>query len=186
MSGPEFGPGGYLPPKASKRARKIVLREQMGWGWPLAAAVVAVLVAVAGGWYVITARTPPQDPYLRVGALSLVEPGGAEVLTAGPGGTAALVVRAGGTVRAFRPVPEGIVWCPASQRLETPDGAWAPDGRRVFGDAPSLTPYRSLVFDGTVYVDTVTQMPAPPPAPGGEPPACAVTSSSASSRKRSA
>ncbi|MTV26636.1 hypothetical protein FTX61_14610 [Nitriliruptoraceae bacterium ZYF776] len=30
---PEFGPSGYLPERASKRARKIVLRAPLGLQW---------------------------------------------------------------------------------------------------------------------------------------------------------
>ncbi|HUG87123.1 MAG TPA: hypothetical protein VMM13_21320, partial [Euzebya sp.] len=41
---PEFGPGGYLPARAAQRARKIVLREQMGLHWAVAAVVAGLLI----------------------------------------------------------------------------------------------------------------------------------------------
>ena len=45
---PDYGPAGYVPPKAAKRARKVVLRAPMGLAWVIAPLVVGVvLVAVA-------------------------------------------------------------------------------------------------------------------------------------------
>ena len=169
----EFGPGGYLPPKASKRARKIVLREQMGRGWPLAAVLASVLVAVAGGAYLYVAGRAPAAPFVPAGAITAVPAGGAAVLAPAGGGVDVLVVRAGGPVRAFAapdPVPH---WCAASRRLETATGTWAADGRLVGGEGASLQPLRSTVHDGVVYVDSSTTLPAPAPAPGSQPLVCA-------------
>ena len=172
-SQPEFGPGGYLPPRAAKRARKIVLREQMGTGWPLAAVLAAVLVAVAGGAYLYTSTRAPAAPFVAMGPLTQVEPGSAASVTSdAAGGVEALVVRAGGTVRAFRAEPGDIAWCPESGRIENAQAAWTPEGRAVHGEAQSLRPLRSVVYDGVVYVDTTTSLPRPPAAPGGAPPVC--------------
>ena len=171
MAGPEFGPGGYLPPKAAKRARKIVLREQMGWGWPIAAVGAALLVAVAGGIFLLTANSPPGAPFVALAPLSQVEPAGAAVLSSSTR-VDVLVVRAGGVVRAFRADADGVAWCSQSRRLETDTAAWSTDGRLVFGDAPSLTPLRSTVFEGTVYVDATSPLPPLEPAPRGQPPVC--------------
>ena len=176
MTGPEFGPGGYLPPKASKRARKIVLREQMGQGWPLAAIAAAVLVAGAGLVYVLTANRPPGEPFVPVGALTEVPAGQADTLASE--GAEALIVRAGGAVRAFRAEPDGVAWCAESRRLETPAAAWTPDGRVVYGDAESLTPLPTTVFDGEIYIDPTRELESPPPARGSEPPVCTKTSTS--------
>nr|MBA2530088.1 adenosylcobinamide-GDP ribazoletransferase [Euzebyales bacterium] len=63
MKQPDYGPRGYLPERAAKRARKIVLREQMGPAWPLAAVAAALLVGATGLWYLVTAGRPPGPPY---------------------------------------------------------------------------------------------------------------------------
>jgi hypothetical protein len=170
VAGPEFGPGGYLPPKAAKRARKIVLREQMGWGWPLAAVAASLLVAVAGGIFLLTSNRPPQAPFVALTALNQVDAAGAGTASA-PGLSTVLVVRAGGVVRTFRMPETDVVWCSESRRLESGDAAWNPAGAAVFGRRASLTPLRSVVFDGTVYVDPAP-LPAPASAPGGAAPAC--------------
>lgn len=174
LSGPEFGPGGYLPPKAAKRARKIVLREQMGFGWPLAAVATALLVAVAGGVYLYTSSRGPTDPFRPVQPLTSVPVAGAATLVvegASDPGASVLVVRAGGTVRAFRP-DQDVAWCPQSQRLESEDSAWTVDGRLVHGPGESLQPVRSVVYDGVVYADLETQLPPPPSGPPGPAPVC--------------
>ncbi|MPZ72038.1 MAG: hypothetical protein GEU74_02200 [Nitriliruptorales bacterium] len=170
MTGPDFGPGGYLPPKAAKRARKIVLREQMGRGWPLAAVAAAVVVAVTGVVFLRVWNSPPRAPFVAVGDVADVDPSGAAVLDAE--GAGAIVIRAGGAIRAFRLDREGTAWCPQSSRLETDDAAWTRDGRVVFGGEDSLTPLRSVVFDGVVYVDPTSAAEPPPPAPRGAPPVC--------------
>jgi hypothetical protein len=170
---PEFGPGGYLPPKASKRARKIVLREQMGRGWPLAALLASVLVAMAGVAYLYVASRAPGPPFVAVGAITAVPANGAAVLSPTADDSAVLVLRAGGPVRAFAtpdPVPQ---WCATSRRLETATAAWSADGRLVAGTGRSLQPLRSTVHDGVVYVDSSTALPAPTPAQGSQPLGCA-------------
>lgn len=175
MSGPEFGPGGYLPPRAAKRARKIVLREQMGFGWPLAAVAASVLVLVAGGVFLYLSTRPPSEPFLPVTQLTDVPADGAAIgTTVDPPGLVALIVRAGGPLRAFE-VDEAPTWCPQSKRLETADAAWTADGRLVYGDRRSLKPLRSVVHDGIVYVDFTTPVPVLGEAPGSEPPVCTST-----------
>ncbi len=177
----EFGPRGYLPERAARRARKIVLREQMGVGWPLAALLAAVLVAGAGVVFLRTSNRPPGPPFASVATLEQLAAGSATVATtdAGP----VLVVRGGGRVRAFaapdRAASSGgasgaATWCPATDRIEASDGrVWSPDGRLVGGRGASLQPLRSVVFDAVVYVDPTTPLPAPVPDPRGERPACA-------------
>lgn len=173
LSGPEFGPGGYLPPKASKRARKIVLREQMGFGWPLAAVGASLLVLIAGGAFLYLSTRPPSEPFLPVQLLAEVPADGiAYGSTVDPPAAQAVLVRADGPLRAFQAEGE-IQWCPESRRLETADAAWTSDGRLVFGEGESLQPLRSVVYDGVIYVDFYSEpLPRPPPAPAGDPPVC--------------
>lgn len=167
---PEYGPPGYLPERAARRARKIVLREQMGRGWPLAAIVAGVVVAGAGLLFVVSASRPPGPPYEAVAPIAEVEAGAADVLPA-PSGELLVVRR--GAVRAFA-APEGeVAWCANSGRIEADDGrVWAADGRLVGGDGRSLQPLRSTVFDGTLYVDPTARLPVPTPDQRGERPAC--------------
>jgi hypothetical protein len=170
VSTPEYGPSGYLPPKAAKRARKIILREQMGWGWPLAAVAAALVVVVAGLLFLRGFTRAPGEPFVAVASLTEVQPGEAAVLTAQE--MPALIVRAGGALRAFAAQHATTVWCAGSQRLESPDSAWRIDGTRTFGSGESLRPLHSVVFDGVIYVDFTSELPAPPPQPGNQPPAC--------------
>ena len=67
---PTERPHAYLPPRAA-RARKLVLRRQLGVGWPAAAVGFALLILVAGG--VLLARGGrPGAPWVRVGPLAAV------------------------------------------------------------------------------------------------------------------
>jgi hypothetical protein len=178
---PEFGPGGYLPERAAKRARKIVLREQMGLQWPIAAVVAAVLVLVAGGVFLATGTGPPDPPFAPVLAIDEVDPRGAEVLAAGSRRadlaaprTDLAVVRAGGGVRVFRVPTDAVAFCTASGRLEAPGGAvWNTNGRLVGGPGESLQPVAAQVYDGVLYVDETAAAPRLPAEAGTERPQCA-------------
>lgn len=167
---PQFGPRGYLPPRAAQRARKIILREQMGLGWPIAAALAAVVVAVVGAAFLLGGEDPPASPYVNATTLEAVDPRAAKVVEA-PGAGPLLVVRAGGGVQVFHDA-EQVTYCPSSRRLEAPGAVWNLRGRRVGGQGPSLQPLPVKVHDGTVYVDPTRPLPPPPPAPTGETPAC--------------
>jgi hypothetical protein len=149
-----FGPGGYLPERAAKRARKIVLREEMGLQWPIAAVLAAVLVLAAGIWYVVGGTQPPAAPFEAILDIDEVDPRGAAVLTAGEPPRPLVIVRAGGGVRVFRAPTDAVIWCAESGRLEAPGGAvWNTNGRLVGGPGDSLEPVPSQVFDGTLYVN---------------------------------
>lgn len=160
---PDFGPSGYLPDRASRRARKIVLRAPMGLGWPAAALAAAVLVAVVGAVYLAVGNRAPGAPFVAVGDIAAIDPAGADVVTID--GRAALVVRAGGGVRAFADPPPGIGACADSRRLEDGERVWGLDGRALTAGTESLAPVTIVVFDGTVYVDVSTTRPPPRAAP---------------------
>lgn len=168
---PAFGPRGYVPPQAAKRARKIVLREPMGLGWPVAAVVAGLAVMALGAVFLLTRTGPPGPPFQAVVALADVDPRGAVIVAADTGEV--LVVRAGGPVRTFAAPGVELSYCPASKRLEGDGGAvWALDGRHLGGPGSSLAPLRSQVHDGTVYVDVDHPLTAPPAATVGAEPAC--------------
>lgn len=169
---PEYGPGGYLPQRAAKRARKIVLRERMGLGWPLAALAAAAVIAIAGAVFLSTWSSPPPPPWEAAGPLSLVDP--ATVLPIGGLDHGALIVRAGGGLRAFASPADPVAYCPPSGRLESASGAvWGLDGRLLSGQRGerSLRRIPVQVFDGTVYVNP-TEGSALPARPGAATPVC--------------
>lgn len=169
---PDFGPRGYLPERAARRARKIVLREQMGVGWPLAAVGAAILVVAVGIAFLLRSG-PPAPPFRPAGPLARLAPSSAQVVPLeGPQGDV-LVVRAGGGVRTFAPPPGPIGWCETSRRLESPDGqVWTLDGLLVGGGGTSLQPLPSTVYDGELYVDPTDPGPVPPADPREETAAC--------------
>ena len=172
---PEFGPRGYLPPRAARRARKIILREQMGLGWPLAAVAACVAVVVVGIAFLLRAG-PPGPPFQAAGPLGAVPPSSAAVVAPGGDGAAgdpALVVRAGGRLRAFAAPGTDVAFCEDSRRLESADGTvWTLDGVLVGGQGTSLRPVAASVYEGTLYLDTTTSRPELPADPRGEVPAC--------------
>lgn len=173
---PDYGPGGYLPPRAAQRARKIVLRERMGLQWPIAAIVAAAVVAAVGVVFLLRGAAPPQEPFVPVVRLTTLEPGAAETTAAD--GTEVLLVRAAGGVHAF--VAPGRVeprFCDASHRLEGGSRVWTLEGRLVGGaaDATSLARLPVTVFDGQVFVDPTSPRPPAGPSRTGESPRCAPT-----------
>jgi hypothetical protein len=164
---PDFGPSGYLAPRAAKRARKIVLRERMGLGWPLAAVLAGVVIAVVAAVFFL--RTgPPGPPFVAVISIIDIAPGTAEL-----GGEDVLVVRAAGRVRAFRAPGVPVWWCGRNRRLESAGSVWTIDGALTGGEGESLRPLETAVHDGRVYVDLEDPRPAPAPLRGSEEVACA-------------
>lgn len=171
-SGPEYGPGGYLPERAAKRARKIVLREQMGLGWPIAALVAGIVLVGLGVVYLLAGTAPPSEPFVAAGPIDEIDPRGAATLEVG--GAQVVVVRAGGGVRAFAHPGVPVRYCPASGRLESPEAGmvWTPDGRLTGGDGQSLPGLPAQVHDGELYIDPTSPLPAPAPRARGEQPEC--------------
>lgn len=162
---PEFGPSGYLPERASKRARKIVLRAPLGLQWPIAALLAGLAVVVAGVLFLRGSDSPPPEPWVAVG----------EVADIGPAQPVddldVLLVGAGGRLRAFADASE-VGYCEPSNRLETSDGqVWNLTGRGLGGTA-SLAEHPSLVQDGTAYVDPSRTIPGPSPSDDEVLPAC--------------
>lgn len=158
---PDFGPGGYLPDRAARRARKIILRSAMGAGWPLAALAAAVVLLVAGGVFVLTRLGGPGAPFVAVAEFADVAPRSTTSVAA-EGGTDLLLVHTGSALRAFEMPAGEVVLCRASNHLETQDGVWDLGGRSLVG-TDSLASYPVRVHDGTVYVDT--SEPRAPTAP---------------------
>jgi hypothetical protein len=154
---PSFGPSGYLPERAARRARKIVLRAPLGMQWIVASVVAGLVVVVAGVLFLQRSAAPPPAPWQPVGTLEEVAPT-RRVDTLG-----VLVVAAGGRVRAFAGA-DGVAYCPPSNRLESlDDRVWSLTGRGL-GGTPSLDEHPTLVQDGTVYVDLTRTTAGPDPS----------------------
>jgi hypothetical protein len=156
---PGFGPRGYLPDRAARRARKIVLRAPLGMEWIVASLVAGVVVLVAGLLVLNRAGSPPGPPWEALGAVENL-PASTWYADAGTGdtGTGTLVVNVGGRVRAFV-APEGVIYCAPSNRLEHPDGrVWALTGRGHSGVA-SLPPVATLTVSGIAYLDRTSVAP---------------------------
>lgn len=171
MSEPEYGPGGYLPDRAARRARKIVLREPLGRGWIVASIAAAVLLVALGVAYALTQAGAPGGPYRDAGPIDAVDPRDAETLEVG--GERVLVLRGAGGVQVYE-APQGEAsWCRQSRRLEASDGrVWTHEGQLRGGDGDSLRPLRAEVRSGRLYVDPTTEQPRPTERPSGEEPAC--------------
>ena len=169
---PDFGPPGYLPERAAKRARKIMLRQPLGVTWVVASVVAAVVLVGVGVAYVVAVTGPPGEPFTEVAPVDDIDARGSEVFTIG--GDEILVVRGAGGVQAFvAPPGPPAAWCVDSRRIEAPDGrVWEVSGRLVGGEGASLARLPVEAHDGVLYVDPTS--PAEPPGPGEaeEDPAC--------------
>ena len=162
---PGFGPSGYLPDRAARRARKIVLRAPLGLQWVVASLVAGLVVLIAGLMLLGRASAPPGPPWTELGAVETLAPSGVDA------STGLLVVHVGGRVRAFS-APDGVVYCPPSNRLEHPDGrVWALTGRGTDGRA-SLAPVPTLTVNGIAYVDPTSIGTPPEPLEEPSEPGC--------------
>jgi hypothetical protein len=162
---PEFGPSGYLPDRAAKRARKIVLRAPLGLQWVVASLVAGVVVVVAGV-LLLTGDRAPGEPWVALGPVE-------EVRTVTIDEEHDVVLVGGGRVRAFADAGElDLGYCEASRRLESPDGGvWSLTGRGL-GGTPSLQEHPTAVHGGTLYLDPTRTSPAPAPSDEPAEPAC--------------
>jgi hypothetical protein len=161
--GLEYGPSGYLPERASKRARKIVLRAPLGSQWIVGSIVAGVLLVVAGVWFLLTSGSAPEPPWEPVAAVAEVAPAlRVDEL---------LLVPGAGRVRAFTDAAE-VTYCEPTNRLESPAGGiWTLTGRGLAG-TPSLEEHPTQLHDGIVYVDRTVRSPAPPPSEDPAEPGC--------------
>lgn len=162
---PDFGPSGYLPERASRRARKIVLRAPLGLQWMVAALVAGLVVVVAGVLFLQRSGDPPSEPWTPVGEVAAISASRVEP------DLDVLLVGAGGRVRAFSDATD-VAYCEASNRLESTDGrVWNLTGRGLAG-ATSLDEHPTLVQDGIAYVDPTRTTPGPAPSDDPAEPGC--------------
>jgi nitrite reductase/ring-hydroxylating ferredoxin subunit len=147
----------YLPPRAGK-ARKLILRTQLGLPWILAAIAFGLVILVAGSLFLLKGGRPGA-PWQRVAPVTRFADGAVTQAPLRPGEV--VVVDRRGTLRAFL-APAGR--CPV---VGTPNGfarpcvlqAWDQEGRpiRVPSSGPTgAPPLRALpatVAKGDLYVN---------------------------------
>jgi hypothetical protein len=148
----------YLPPKAGK-ARKLILRTQLGLPWMLAAILFGLVILVAGTLFLVKGGRPGA-PWQRVAPVTRLEDG-TVTQAALRAGEVVVVDRRGGTLRAFL-APSGA--CPV---VATRSGgfarpcthqAWDQSGQPAGGQGasaqpPALRPMPATVAKGDLYVD---------------------------------
>jgi hypothetical protein len=156
---PGRDPGGrvaYLPPRAA-RARKLILRSQLGRGWIVASALFGIVILTAGALFLARAGRPG-PPWVRAAAISAL-PAGAVTEVAGPAGQVVVVDRRDAGLRAFL-APTGP--CPvvaAGGGFARPcaghrwDAAGAPAGGDREEALPPLRRVPTSLADGALYVD---------------------------------
>ncbi|MEX1178931.1 MAG: hypothetical protein WEB09_10770 [Nitriliruptor sp.] len=163
---PDFGPGGYLPERAAKRARKIVLRAPLGVQWIVASLLAGVVVVVAGVVLLTRGGDAPGPPFVAVGPVEQVA---GQVVH--DGDLDVLLVGLGGRIRAFD-APADVTYCEASRRLESPDGeVWSLTGRGT-GGVDSFAEHPTVTSGGVLYVDLSAATTPPTPSDDEVTPGC--------------
>lgn len=164
---PDFGPGGYLPERASRRARKIVLRAPMGVQWILGTVVAGVIIIGAGLLWLAQSDDPPGSPWV---AVVEVDELGDDLLVH----ALDVLVVATGRPRAFVGWSAlGLDWCADSGRIEGANGqVWSATGRALTAGTRSLEQHPTLVVDGILYVDPSVTAVGPDPRVTDPEPAC--------------
>jgi hypothetical protein len=142
----------YLPPRAAK-ARKLILRSQLGRGWIVTSVVFGLVILVAGGLYLARAGRPG-PPWVRVAALAEL-PAGTVTEVPGPSGEVVVVDRRGEELRAFLAAPGPCPMVAAGTGFARPctgerwDAAGAPAAGKA---APPLRRRPAVFARGDLYV----------------------------------
>jgi hypothetical protein len=155
--GPPGGRVAYLPPRAA-RARKLILRSQLGRGWIVASAVFGIVILAAGALF-LSREGRPGAPWVRVAAISAL-PAGTVTEVAGPAGQVAVVDRRG-QLRAFLTPPAACPVRPAGSGFARPcagqrwDASGSPASELRDGEEapPPLRQVPAAVAGGDLYVD---------------------------------
>ncbi len=144
----------YLPPRAAK-ARKLILRSQLGVPWLLAATLVAGVILLAG--VLLLARGGrPGSPWVRVDPLATFPTGAvAEVPQRGLGRQVVVVDRRDGDLRAFVGPAAACPVAPDGRGFTRPCArqSWDADGTPRTPHTPPLTRVPTRLASGDLYVD---------------------------------
>jgi len=140
----------WLPPRAA-RARKLVLRSQLGAPWLLGALAAAALILLAGIVF-LTRSDHPGAPWQRAGPAQAFQPG--RVVEVGLAGRRMVVDRRHGGLHAFlAPAGTCLVQAGGPGFARACDGRrWDADGRPLTSGPPLERIPAQLVRDG-LYVD---------------------------------
>jgi hypothetical protein len=156
---PETPRTAYLPPRAAK-ARKLILRTQLGLAWLLAASVFALVILVAGSLFLLQGGRPGA-PWVRVAAVAAVPEGSVAEVPAGAG--LVVVDRRGGLLQAFLaepgPCPVTAAAGSAGFARSCQDEAWDADGTPRRAGAPALRRVPARLTRGDLYVDVRAATP---------------------------
>jgi hypothetical protein len=145
----------YLPPRAAK-ARKLILRSQLGRGWVVASAAFGLVILVAGGLFLARAGRPGA-PWVRVAPLAAL-PAGAVTEVPGPDGQVVVVDRRGGDLRVFLAPPGPCPVVAAGAGFARPcsgqrwDAEGAPGGQAGGQPAQPLRRRPAMFARGDLYV----------------------------------
>lgn len=150
----------YLPPRAAK-ARKLILRSQLGRGWIVASALFGVVILAAGGLYLARAGRPG-PPWVRVAALETLPagavtevPGASRSARQALAGQVVVVDRRGDELRAFlaAPGPCKVVAAGAGFARPCSGQRWDAGGVPAVGEAtPALRRRPAAFARGDLYV----------------------------------
>jgi hypothetical protein len=151
----------YLPPRAAK-ARKLILRSQLGRGWILASALFGLVILAAGGLYLARAGRPG-PPWVRVAALKALPAGAVTEVplparSAGQAlaGQVVVVDRRGEEPRVFLAPPGPCALAAAGAGFARPCNGqrWDAEGRPAAGQGTPALRRRPAVFArGDLYVN---------------------------------
>jgi hypothetical protein len=145
----------YLPPRAAK-ARKLILRSQLGLPWMLTAALFGAVILAAGAVFLVKGGRPGA-PWVKVAPLARF-PDGAVTQTASGAGQV-VVDRREGTLRAFavEPGPCAVVGAGGGFARPCAGQAWDAAGRPEDGTGraagPAMRPLPVQVARGDLYVN---------------------------------
>jgi hypothetical protein len=143
----------YLPPRAA-RARKLILRTQLGLPWVIAALAFAGLILLAGAYFLVQSGRPG-PPWVRVGPASAFQPTSVLQIQA-PDGRLVVVDRRDGLLRTFQ-APDGP--CAVEGAGDTgfsrpcTGQSWDADGVPTTPGAATLRRVPAQVARGDLYVD---------------------------------
>jgi hypothetical protein len=145
----------YLPPRAGK-ARKLILRTQLGRQWMLAAILFGLVILVAGTVFLVKGGRPGA-PWQRVAPLGGMADG---TVSQRPlrAGEVVVVDRRGDTLRTFL-APDGpcpVIGTDAGFARPCATQAWDQSGspaKNVGTPAPPLRSVPATVANGDLYVN---------------------------------
>ena len=146
----------YLPPRAVK-ARKLILRSQLGLPWMLTAILFGMVILAAGVLFLVKGGRPGA-PWQRVAPVTSFTDA-AVTETPLRAGQALVVDRRGGAVRAFVTAPGAcpVQAAPGGFARPCSGQAWSGDGGRAPGMGPAGEPplraVPTTVAKGDLYVN---------------------------------